>query len=742
MTVDTQNGIHYRTCHLCEAMCGLVIEMDGTEILSIRGDEHDPLSRGHICPKAVALQDVWRDPDRLRLPIRREGSTWREIAWDEAFDEVAARLHETQEVHGRDSVAVYQGNPTVHNSGSMLFAPPFVRALRTKNRYSATSVDQLPHHVAAYFMFGHQLLLPVPDVDRTQYMLILGANPMASNGSLMTAPGIRQRLRAIQKRGGRVVVIDPRRTETARIADAHHFIRPGTDVLLLLALLRTVFDQDRVAVRNLPVHDADVERIRELVEPFTPQRVQHDTGISADDIRSLAIDFATSPSAVCYGRVGVSTQEFGSTCQWLINVLNTITGNLDRPGGAMFTTPAIDTVKQSKPGSYGRWVSRVRGIPEFAGELPVSVLAEEILTPGEGQIRALVTSAGNPVLSTPDGATLTRALSGLDFMVSVDIYINETTRHANLILPPTWGPETDHYDLAFHALAVRNTAKYSQAICTPAPGAMHDWEIFRELRRRLEARQGRRTGGLSARVRRAISDRMTPRRMLDLGLRWGPYGKWRGGLLRFGGLTISALERADHGVDLGPLTPRLPDRLYTDDHKIHLAPDVLARDVARVAETFPSHAGDSSVASDGREPPSTASRNGGFDLLLIGRRDLRSNNSWMHNSTRLVRGKERCTALLHPQDAAARDLQDGDRIWVRSAVGEVELPLEITEDIVVGVVSIPHGWGHGRPGTRLHTANAHPGVSINDLTDSSRIDPVSGNAAFSGEPVSVTAFTI
>ncbi len=715
---------HYRACNLCEAVCGLAIEMDGDEIVSIRGDDDDPLSRGHICPKAVALQDVWRDPDRLRRPLRRTGDTWTEVGWDEAFEEVVARLLDVQRQHGPDAVAVYRGNPSVHNSGTMLFGTGFVRALHTRNRFSASSVDQLPHHVAAYFMFGHQLVIPVPDVDRTQHMLILGANPIASNGSMMTAPDIRRRLRAIQERNGRVVVVDPRRTETAQITDEHHFIRPGTDVLLLLAILNTLFAEDLVQTRGLPVDPVDVQRIRELVSAFAPDRVATHIGIDASTIRTLALDFASASSAVCYGRIGVSTQSFGSVCHWLINVLNTLTGNLDRPGGAMFPTPAIDTARFVGPGSYGRWASRVRGAPEFGGELPVSVLAEEILTPGEGQLRGLVTIAGNPVLSTPDGTTLDRALAGLDFMVCVDIYLNETTRHANFILPPTTGLETDHYDLAFHALAVQNTARYSRALFPPSSGALHDWEIFRELQKGLESGNGARRDGVRARFRRVIAAHMTPARMIDLGLRLGPQGAWKGGFPRLGGLTLAQLEGHEHGMDLGPMLPGLPGRLSTDDQKIDLAPDILVQDVDRVVQTFfptPAPAGDD------------------FDLLLIGRRHVRSNNSWMHNSDRLVKGKPRCTALLNPLDAQARGLRDGDSVEVRSAIGVVHLPLEVTPDIMPGVVSLPHGWGHGRPGTRLTTANAHPGVSINDLTDTSRVDRVSGNAALCGVPVSVTA---
>ncbi|MFQ5421238.1 MAG: molybdopterin-dependent oxidoreductase, partial [Anaerolineae bacterium] len=494
---------HYRTCNLCEAMCGIAITHQNGQILSISGDTADLFSQGHICPKAVALQDIYQDPDRLKHPVRRTKGGWEKLSWDEAFDEVANRLTAIQKKYGSNAVGVYQGNPTVHNSGSLMFAPLFFRTLRTRSRFSATSVDQLPHHFAAYFMFGHQLLLPIPDIDRADFFLILGANPLASNGSLMTAPGFENRLRALQKRGGQFVVIDPRRSETAAMANVHHFIRPGTDVLLLLALLNVVFAENLTQPGRLQEFTDGPENIEKLVAGFPPERVEKIAGIAAATIRQLARDFSAAKSAVCYGRIGVSTQAFGALCQWLVNVLNIVTGNLDRPGGAMFTAPAIDIVQQAwkerRPGSYGRWCSRVRGLPEFGGELPVAVLAEEILTAGEGQIKALITSAGNPVLSTPNGGKVESALAQLEFMVSIDIYINETTRHAHIILPPTCGLEIDHYDLVFHLLAVRNTAKYSRALFEPEHGAKHDWQIFNELRRRMTANG--RAKNLAARVK-------------------------------------------------------------------------------------------------------------------------------------------------------------------------------------------------------------------------------------------------
>ena len=623
---------HLRTCTLCEAMCGIVITTDGAQVTGIRGDPDDPFSKGHICPKAVALQDVHDDPDRLRRPMRRTGHAWHEIGWDEALDEAATRLTAVQAAHGRDSVAAYVGNPTVHSSGAMLFAPDMLRALRTRNRFSATSVDQLPHHVAAMLMFGHALLIPIPDIDHTDHLLMLGANPAASNGSLMSAPGVTDRLQAIRARGGRVVLIDPRRTETAAHVDAHHFIRPGTDALLLLALIQVVFEERQVRTSAYDTYLTGLEALRDVAMRFTPERVASATGMNAETIRRIARDFADAPTAVAYGRVGVSMQEYGGLACWLITALNVITGRLDARGGAMFTTPAIDILRADQTSDeavrFGRWTSRVRGLPEFAGELPVSALAEEIETPGVGQVRALVTHAGNPVLSTPNGRRLERALESLEFYVAIDFYRNETTRHAHLILPPTFALERDHYDLIFHALAVRNTAKYSPPVFVRPADARHDWEILNALTHRLRGTVPSRAKALALRA-------LTPRRMLDIGLRLGPYG---GGLLPWAkGLDMRTLEQNPHGVDLGPLQPSLPGRLRTADRRLHLAPEALLRDITRLEAAL-----DTTPADDDGA------------LQLIGRRALRSNNSWMHNSERLMRGRNRCTLQMHPDDAAAR----------------------------------------------------------------------------------------
>ena len=711
---------HYRNCNLCEAICGIEITVRDGQHLDIRGDKDDPFSRGYICPKAVALQDIHFDKDRLRHPVRRTGSGWEQITWDEAFAEVADNLKRIRAQHGKDSLATYLGNPSVHNYGLMLFAPGFIRSLKTRNRFSATSVDQLAHHVASHLMFGHQLLLPVPDLDRTNFFVILGANPAVSNGSMMTAPGMGRRLEEIRRRGGRVILIDPRLNETARFADQHLFIRPGTDVLLLLALLQVVFAEGLTRHGPPSGFTKGSEKVANLVAEFAPERVASITGIAAEEIRSLAREFAAADSAVCYGRIGVSTQEFGGVCQWLINVLNIVTGNLDRPGGAMFTRPAFDAVDAPKSlaprGGFARRHTRVRKLPEFWGEFPVAALAEEILTEGAGQIRALVTVAGNPVLSTPNGRELDRAFAGLEFMVSLDCYINETTRHANIILPPTSSLERGHYDVAFHLLAVRNTAKFSPPLFERDAGAKDDWEILLELQTRMSE------GGLGDRVKGSLMKRfLGPERMIDLGLRFGPYGARLNPFSS--GLTLRRVKNAKHGIDLGPLSPCLPGRLRTADKQIDLAPEALVSDVARVKSQLLS------------EP--MAEVNG--HLRLIGRRQLRSNNSWMHNTERLLRGKPQCTILMHPADAAHRQLVSGQTVVVRSRVGSVEVPIEVSDEIMPGVVSIPHGWGHDRAGIQLEVAQQHSGTSINDLTDHLAIDTLCGTAAFNGTWVTVEA---
>ncbi|ABJ12769.1 TPA: molybdopterin oxidoreductase family protein [Pseudomonas aeruginosa] len=697
--------LHYRACHLCEAICGLAIETESDEggvprIRSIKGDPQDSFSRGHVCPKAVALQDIQDDPDRLRQPLRRVGSEWQPIGWDEAFALVASRLGEIRERHGNDAVAVYQGNPSVHNYGLMTHSNYFLGLLKTRNRFSATSVDQLPHHLVSQQMYGHGLLIPIPDIDHTDFMLVLGGNPLASNGSIMTVPDVEKRLKALKARGGRLVVVDPRRSETAAIADRHLFIRPGQDAALLLGILNTLFEENLGRPTPLPVDG--LERVREAVAVFDAESMSVRCGVPAESIRQLARDFAAAERAVCYGRMGVSTQAFGTLCQWLVQLINLVTGNLDRVGGALCTSPALDLVASTSGGHFGRWRSRVSGLPEYGGELPVAALAEEILGEGEGQVRALVTVAGNPVLSTPNGRRLEQALDGLEFMLSIDLYINETTRYADLILPPTAPLEHDHYDTTFNVFAVRNVTRFNEAVLPRPEGALHDWEIFVGLARAFAARNGL-----------ELKPTLEPQQMIDLGLRAGAYGDRSEHRL-----SLATLREHPHGIDLGPLRPNLAPRLKTVGQRIQAAPPLFVDDLQRfAAQPLP--------ASD--------------QLLLIGRRHVRSNNSWMHNYHRLVKGKPRHQLLMHPRDLEGRGLVDGQRVRVRSRVGSVEVEVAASSEMMPGVVSLPHGWGHARPGVQLAIARAQAGASANDLTDERHLDLLSGNAALNGLPVEVEA---
>ncbi|WP_372368456.1 molybdopterin oxidoreductase family protein [Candidatus Uabimicrobium sp. HlEnr_7] len=699
--------IHYRTCNLCEAMCGIEIHTQNNKICSIRGDKQDPFSKGYICPKAVALQDVYEDCDRLRQPMKRTSEGWEKISWKEAFDDVAKNLKQIQKDHGKDAVALYLGNPVVHNYGS-IFGLLLAKNLQTKNRYSASTVDQIPHHLVGLKMFGNAMLLPVPDVDRSDFFLIIGANPAVSNGSLMSAPNISKRIKDIQKRGGKVTVVDPIYTRTAKLADRHCFIKPGSDVFLLLAMLNVIFTKNWDCCDSLPSYYKNKNELFELFVEYSPEKVEKVTGIPSQKIYELTKDFCEAKSAVCYGRLGVSIQEFGTVTQWLITLLNIVSGNFDRAGGAMFSKPALDIVgltQKSGDGQFASWKSRVHNLPEFNGETPVATMADEMLTPGEGQIKALITVAGNPVLSTPNGNKLNEAISSLDYVVAVDFYINETTRHSNIILPPTHTLEHDHYDFIFLALAVRNFVKYSPALFSRPKDMRHDWQIFRELHVRLENNK------LRSFFWRLLYAIVTPLNLIALGFRLGPYGKL------FGGLTLRKIRKSVHGIDLGALKPCLPQRLTTKDKKVDLVPLVFKQDLQRAATKL------SQVEK--------------HRFVLIGRRNLRSNNSWMHNCRRLVKGPNRCTMWIHSSDASALSIQNGSNVKVTSRVGEIEIEAEIYDDIMPGVVSIPHGWGHGRVGVKMKTAQQHAGVSVNDLTDDEYLDELSGNAALNGVPVEI-----
>jgi len=707
---------HYIACNLCEAICGLEIKLEDGQIRSIKGDKLDPVSKGHICPKAVALQDIYNDPDRLRTPIKKTANGWQKISWNQAFDEVAAGLKRIQREHGKNAVAIYLGNPTVHNLDAMLFGPVFFRTLRTKNRYSATSVDQLPEQLVSLKMFGHSLLVPLPDLDHTDYHLIFGANPVVSNGSLMTAPGVTRRLKAIRERGGKLVVVDPRKSETAAIADKHLFIRPGSDVYMLLAMLNVVFNESLQTLGTVGDFTSGMDEIEKLVQDYTPEKVASITGVDCGDLKSLVRGFCAAKSASCYGRIGVSTQQYGTLTQWLITVFNIVTGNLDVAGGTMFAKPAFEVLTAGSSGKKGFAdnFSRVRKLPNFNGEFPVAVLAEEITTAGEGQIRALVTSAGNPVLSTPNGNQLDEALGGLEFMVSIDIYLNETTRHADIILPPLTTLERSQYDLAFQALAIRNGAKFSQPVFKAGKEQRSDSRIFSELGWRMQNSNLFSKAG--AWLKKEVMLRLGSEWIINKKLKQGPYYKSHG-------LDLNKLKQNPHGIDLGAMQPCLPERLFTPDKTINLAPEEFVSDLSDLNKYL--------LADD------AALMNSGFDLRLIGRRDPRTNNSWFHNSYRMVKGKKRCLALIHPQDAESRNLRDGDMAQVSSRVGTIRIPVAFSDEMMPGVISIPHGWGHQMDGAKLHVARQHAGVNTNILTDDNFLDSISGNAALNGVPVSL-----
>lgn len=703
MTIKT----HFRTCNLCEAMCGLKIEHENKQVISIKGDEKDPFSQGHICPKAVALQDLYTDPDRLKKPMERTERGWREITWQDALDKAAAGIQQVQSKYGNNALGVYLGNPNVHNLGGMLTIKYILNALKTRNRFSATSVDQLPHHIVSYHLFGHQLRIPVPDINRTEHIVIFGANPVVSNGSIMTVAGAKQKIKDIKGRGGKVVVIDPRRSETASIATDHHFIKPGTDVTVLLAMVRELFVQGLVRESNALSLVDGYEVIQDYVSEFTPEFAEAHSGMSAHVIRTIISEFAKSPKAVMYGRMGVSVQEFGLLSQYLIMLINILTGRLDEVGGLMFSNPAANVVDHSGPGYFDKRRSRVRNLPDFNGEFPASTLADEILTEGDGQIKAMFTVAGNPVLSTPNGDKLDQALEGIDFMVCIDYYLNETTRHANIILPPVSPLERDHYDVSFHNLAVHNTAKYSHALFKKSPNERHDWQIYLELANRLNPAKR-----FSDKAMRLAIKYFSPTVLLNAMLKRGPHKD----------VSLKTLKKAPHGIDLGPLRSHLPDALKTKDKRIHLNLEFYFKDIQRLKAKF-ADAQTTDADIDG--------------ALLIGRRDLRTNNSWLHNTQRMVKGKNRCTLMIHPDHAERLNITNGDKVLVQSRVNQVTIEAQISDEVMDGVVSIPHGWGHHKMGMNLTIASAHAGVSVNDLTDDTFLDDLSGNAAVNGVPVTL-----
>lgn len=713
----------FRTCTLCEAMCGLKFEVDGQRIVSVDADHDDVFSHGFICPKGAAIAAVHEDPDRLRTPVRRTASgDFESISWENAFSLVARQLKEIRARHGANAVALYMGNPIVHNHGALALRSGLIRALGTRNCTSAGSQDTSPRFAASYYLYGNSLSVPVPDIDRTDYFLCLGANPRVSNGSLLGAPDIRRRLQAIRQRGGRVVVVDPRRTETAREADEHVAILPGGDAAFQLSLVQVLVAEGRGDPARLEAIAGGWREIEKRLGAFAPERVASVTGVAAETIRRLAREFAEARTAVAYSRVGVCNNASGTIATLATDLLNLAAGRLGQVGGLMFPTPAFDTtplVKLTKADGHGRWHSRVRGLPETLGDLPASILAEEIETPGEGQVRAMLTFAGNPVLSTPNGRRLDAALDRLDFMVSIDLYINETTRHADVILPPAWSLCDDHVDLIGTSVAVRNIVRWSPPVVPRPKDALSDWQILLELTYRLG---GGPTGvkwvDWFYRLGRRLGWHWRPDSSVDLILRLGPHGD------RFRpwskGLNLKKLKAAAHGMDLGPLQPGIKHRVRYRDGRMRLDAPVMLKAIDELTQTL-----DTSPADD--------------SLLLIGRRELRSNNSWMHNLPELVSGKARCVLLVHPQDAARRGIENDSTAILESRVFAGEVPVHLSDEMREGVVSLPHGWGHAASARWQHTAGSHPGVSANDWTDDQRVESVVGQSILNGIRVQLRA---
>ena len=710
----------YRICPLCEACCGLELKVADGRVTAIRGHQADVLSGGYMCPKGVALKDLHDDPDRLRTPLIKRDGRFVEVSWQEAFAEIDRRLVPILRDHGRNAVATVIGNPTAHKAGLLLYGPRLGRALGSQNFFSASTLDQMPRQLAAGLMYGHWLSIPVPDIEACDFLLVIGANPIASNGSMWTVPDFRGRARAMQARGGRLVVVDPRRTETAELADRHLFIRPGGDVFFLLGMIHTLIGEGLVKLGPAEGHVAGLDDLPPAVAGFAPEVVAARCGIAADDIRGLARDLAAAPRAAVYGRMGTSTQDYGTLANWAIDVLNILTGRLDQRGGLMFPkAPAFAANTMGKPGqgrgiTTGRRRSRVSGAPEVFGEFPITCLAEEIETPGADQVRAVIAVAANPVLSAPNGARLSAALDRLDFMVSLDIYLNETSRHADVILPGQSPLEDSHYDVPFPQLSYRNYARFSEAVLPPDPGRPAEWEILLRLAAIAEGRghdidihayDDELIGGRAAEGATDPTPLRGPERQIDLALRQGPYG-----------LTLDQVRSAVGGIDLGPLEPRLPEVLRTPSGKVELAPPMLLDDLDRAA------------ADLGRPAP---------DLVIIGRRQVRSNNSWMHNLPVLAKGPFRCTAMVHPDDARRLGLAGGAMARIVRANRAIEVQVEISDEMMPGVVSLPHGWGHDLAGTRQTLAAQRPGANLNALFDEDRRDPLSGNAVLSGIEVTM-----
>jgi formate dehydrogenase len=703
-------------CRICEPLCGLRVTVEDGKVARIRPDPDHPLSAGFACPKGIAMTDVQNDPDRVLHPLRRRDGGFERVSWDEALDEIGTRLGRILDERSGPALGWYMGNPGAFSYSHPLWVKALLDAVGSPHWYTASSQDVSNRFAASAFLYGSPFLLPIPDLARTDLLLMVGANPLVSHGSVMSAPRVKDQLHAITERGGRVVVVDPRRSETAR-AFEHLAVNPDSDAWLLLSLLHVIFAgglEDALAIER---QASGTEALRALAAKHPPEVTEERTGVPAARVRELARDLARAEHAAVYGRTGSCLGRNGTLVSYLLDALNVVTGNLDREGGAMFGNPPIAFDKVADrigAGTYGKVRSRIGGFPEVLGALPASLMAKEIRAPGEGQLRALFVSAGNPVLSVPNGDELEAAMRELDLFVSIDLYVTETNREADFVLPATTFLEREDFPLPFLPLFTTPFVQWTDPLVEPAGEARQEWEVIEQIAKRVgvvpsSSRLGRVLG--------RIGLKLSPQRLMDLLLRTGSKGDWFG--LRRGGLSLRKLRDNPHGVVLAEhLEPGvLPDKIRHRDKRVRLDPPEIIEDAGRLA------------ARNGRDPE--------FPLRLIGLRELRSHNSWMHNARLLMRGGRVHAARVHPDDAEDHGIEDGEPCRISSPHGSIELPALVTDEIVAGTVAVPHGWGHQRGGWSV--AREAGGANVNALSSSEPedLERLAGMAHLNGIPVRI-----
>jgi anaerobic selenocysteine-containing dehydrogenase len=705
-------------CRICEVYCGVIATVEDGRVTRLRPDKDHVLSRGYACPKGVTFHQVTHDPDRVLHPMKRDGTSWQRISWEQAVAEIGTRLKRIRAEHGPDAIALYTGNPAGYSYSHRIFSSNFIDAVGSRNSFGAGSQDNLGDFLASKFLYGASFLQPVPDLAGTRFALVVGTNPVVSQGTLMHVVDAKRRLTEIRERGGRVVVLDPRRTETARLASEHVFIRPESDAFLFLAMIRTILDEGLAADAVLARHVEDLSWLRAAVERHTPELAAARTGIDAGTIRRLARELAVTDGACAFGRVVCG--RYGTLAAWALEVLNLVAGNLDRPGGMVFSDALVDMVgivERLGRDQYGRHRSRIGDYPELLGELPSGILADEITTPGPGQIRALVVTAGNPVLSIPNGQALAAAMEQLELSVALDFYLSETAARCDYVLPTTTYLEREDFPI-FHAqLQTEPYAQWTEPVIPPQGEAKQEWEIFSLLSESMGVPfLNSRLATALRRLLRLVGRDFSPRWIMDAMIRLGPRGD------RFlpwsTGFNLTKLAAAPHGVRLGEVaTGVLARKLRTPDRRIHLRRPEIEGELGRLA----------------RETAQPESPD--FPLRLIGRRDPRSNNSWLHNVPKLMQG-DRCRRLrVNPDDAARLGLHDGGRAVIRSRVAALDVEVRVTDEVMPGVVCLPHGWGHDSPRNRVATRD--PGPNCNALVDERDIEPLAGMSRLNGMPVRV-----